>query len=68
MFKQLIPNLAKTKQYNQAIFHSCLQINEANITECYIHCYLQTLTLLILIFLAYLIFTEFEHPSMFLLL
>ena len=52
----------------QAIFHSCLQIKEANITECYIHCYLQTLTLLILIFLAYLIFSEFEHPSMFLLL
>ena len=52
----------------QAIFHSCLQINEANITECYIHCYLQTLTLLILIFVAYLIFTKFEHPSMFMLL
>ena len=46
MFKQLIHNLAKTKQYNHlesltilkfhAVFHFCLQINKANIVERYI--------------------------------
>ena len=49
VFKQLIHNLAKSKQYNQfgpkkftmfrfhAVFHIGLQIDKANIIERYIH-------------------------------
>ena len=49
----------------QAVFHFCLQINEAHIIECYIDFAITNTYTTYLIFLAYLIFTEFEQISMF---
>ena len=73
MFKQLIHNLAKTKQYNHlaqrnftilkfhTVFHFCLQINKANIIERYIHYVNNKHYRHNLIFLAYINFTKFEN-------